>query len=386
MNDYSPSIFIYPIKKPITLLKSEGITLENLHDENEIKYFSKYLRKTISLPRRSANNLSVENFVERIKRFYAKKQIDFINEENPFRFLARTWLMCRFRYDKNNRSRMSITIHRQNGKVDGPKPVYDERDSYYLGFQKLMSFCSFFGFILQRKSGGKYPSSILLHDDPFYINDMKPIGFEIIELFIRHIHYQITSLPLEEGEWEFYPIVEKDIQPLAHKLNEFYSVYERKTRLSYILNQLHLCFNRDVDLRIRIVLLVGVIEVLLTRDSYQESLNKQFQRKLTVVLSQAKFQNAYSPFLIHLKEIYQIRSLIAHGDFQALDGFLRKRVTKRHKKHEHESVLFYVKAEQVLLENYLFYLFDMARELLREYIINPEYIDKLKNTKMRPRI
>ncbi|AMX58949.1 hypothetical protein LBK6_11555 [Leptospira borgpetersenii serovar Hardjo] len=69
--------------------------------------------------------------------------------------------------------------------------------------------------------------------------------------------------------------------------------------------------------------------------------------------------------------------MIAHGDFQSLDIFLNKR-SQRYKEHEDESGPFYSRAEDVLLEVYLFQLFDIVREVLRLYILNPEDIDTLK--------
>lgn len=282
MINFLPSLFIYPVEKSILLSIPDGITLGNLHNEEEIDSFSKYLSKSFESLNYHSNVLSIGEIVHSIKGYYNREGVTFSSDADDLKFLAKNWLVCRFNYDELDRKYAMFQVVRANGKSEKARKIYDERDSYIVNFNKLTLLSNFIGFILPKRSNGKIPRSILLHENSNYLNNTQSQSFNynLMKVLIAHIHYTLPELNIEElvekGEWEFYPLVQRDLNRFCSKIDELTKLQERKVRIGYILNQLKLYTDNSIDHRIRIVLLAGIVEVLLIDPpDYSPSTNKE---------------------------------------------------------------------------------------------------------------
>ncbi len=77
MINFLPSLFIYPVEKSILLSIPDGITLGNLHNEEEIDSFSKYLSKSFESLNYHSNVLSIGEIVHSIKGYYNREGVTF---------------------------------------------------------------------------------------------------------------------------------------------------------------------------------------------------------------------------------------------------------------------------------------------------------------------
>ena len=115
------------------------------------------------------------------------------------------------------------------------------------------------------------------------------------------------------------------------------------------------------------LMLVSIIEFLLThspdtsRFNVEDSIRKQFQLKAGVIISE-HFKDKLSFIANNLKKMYDIRSMIAHGNFFEIEKFVKM------KKKDKEFDFFDLVEE----------LFNYVSIIIKAYIENPNYIESLK--------
>ncbi len=82
---------------------------------------------------------------------------------------------------------------------------------------------------------------------------------------------------------------------------------------------------------INVVLLTSIIEFMLTRNpdfnrfNVEDSINKQFQLKASLLIYQNDKKRNLLKIKEDLKNIYNLRSIIAHGDFENLKKLIKKK-------------------------------------------------------------
>ena len=114
------------------------------------------------------------------------------------------------------------------------------------------------------------------------------------------------------------------------------------------------------DIRVRFLLLVSLIELLIThnpdtnRFNVEDSISRQFRFKTTIMLHREQPDIDLEFHEKRLKQLYSLRSAVAHGDFKALKKY-EAGLSKKEGKEEYmdeivTDVYFYLKA---VLEQFL---------------------------------
>ena len=120
-------------------------------------------------------------------------------------------------------------------------------------------------------------------------------------------------------------------------------------------------------------MLTSILELMLThnpdfnRFNVEDSINKQFQFKTGVLMYMNDNSIDLPKLKLQLKEIYQARSNIAHGNF----GGLAKMLKVAQKKGTDQ---------QVLLENYVHRLYQFVRVAVGAYLRDKAFVEFLKES------
>jgi hypothetical protein len=112
-------------------------------------------------------------------------------------------------------------------------------------------------------------------------------------------------------------------------LDQRFSTFDSDDPLLYAAELLSLA-RSSADTRTSLVNLVGLLELLLARNpdsarfNVEDSLTKQFVLKVGVLLHSEHPERDMSWVRAALRDLYSLRSAIAHGNFSGLDKLLSK--------------------------------------------------------------
>ena len=167
-------------------------------------------------------------------------------------------------------------------------------------------------------------------------------------------------------KYSFRTIIDrsKDIEIFSKNYESAKKVLGEKVKyISKILREIS--ENASKINRIQLVMLVSIIEFLLTHDpsdGSEDSISKQFRLKTSILVKD--YQGLPIDELgQRLKDIYNLRSKIAHGDFKEVEKCLKK-----------------FQSKQIYMCNLIDDLYIYITEILRVYLVEPNYIDYLKKS------
>jgi hypothetical protein len=171
-------------------------------------------------------------------------------------------------------------------------------------------------------------------------------------------------------QWLFLLSIKNDLVFAANNLDTAFANGDAE-KLLYIGSILKIVGNVVSDLKVRLLLLTSILELMLThnpnfnRFNIEDSINKQFQLKTSILMYMNDTNIELTTLKKRLKEIYQARSNIAHGNFNEL-AKMEKATKKRGASGE-------------LLESYVIDLYRIIRVVIEVYLRDKAFIDFLKD-------
>ncbi len=142
-------------------------------------------------------------------------------------------------------------------------------------------------------------------------------------------------------------------------------------KLLYISSLLKIVGHDVKDEKIKLVVLVSILELLLThnpdfsRFNVEDSINKQFQLKASILIYLHDKSKDLKQIQKRLKTLYGLRSNIAHGNFKGVIKFIQS-LSKEEGKEEY-------------FESLIGELYCYIRAILFEYMRDPVFVDFLKD-------
>ncbi len=130
--------------------------------------------------------------------------------------------------------------------------------------------------------------------------------------------------------------------------------------------------NDVFDEKVRLLMLTSIIELLLThnpdtgRFNVEDSINRQFQLKAALLVYQNNRELDLEQLKRRLKTIYQQRSNVAHGNFGAVQDYIRK-LKKTGGEEEH-------------FEDLIIDLYSFVRAIIEEYLKDVRLVEFLKGS------
>jgi hypothetical protein len=125
------------------------------------------------------------------------------------------------------------------------------------------------------------------------------------------------------------------------------------------------------DKKTRLMLLTSIIELLLThnpdfsRFNVEDSISKQFQLKASILIYLNNRTRDINAVKNRLRTIYQQRSNIAHGNFQAVEKYIQS-LSKKEGEEEH-------------FDDLIVDIYGYVRAILEEYLKDQALVEFLKD-------
>lgn len=366
---------VLPFKKKIALSKKFGIELDNPRNKDELDYAYYFLKDRIDFKEdkkllkyslvSDTKAILHLNYLENALRgllkyhknnvYFNKNFLKNYDKRKALDFLIKSWLIIRFNdegFFKELRKEKKRMIRRKEKGLfilEGTEigPQREERTHNFLSILDL---------IFLDKMRGLLGKTIILEED----------GPELNQLWIR-----IAGLVHGRSrfkEFDYFSIADKidEIRDVSQKIDNLSET--QKEKLLFVGETIGNVNNGGGDSKIQFLMLVSVIEFLLThnpdisRFNVEDSIRKQFQLKAGVVISN-KNKTKLDLIAQRLKIIYDIRSLIAHGNFSELKKFIQNT-----KKEDKDFDIFDLVEE----------IFDYISIIVKIYINEPDFIESLK--------
>ena len=206
-------------------------------------------------------------------------------------------------------------------------------------------------------------STKVIDDDPW---------FNFIILSVVSPHFSNRKLDMhDEWQWLFLPSIKENLIVACEALDAAFARGATE-KLLYIGNILKI--TDDVhDTKVKLLLLTSILEMMLThnpdfnRFNIEDSINKQFQLKTAVLMYMNDSSTDLANLKLRLKEIYQVRSNIAHGNFGGMSKMIK---AAQRKGDDLEDPL----------EKYVNNLYQFVRVAVGAYLKDMAFVEFLKES------
>lgn len=376
--------YIYPIKEPIILSKRMNIILDNPRTEEEINRIGRLIQisheksEFFRLPpyhkdkRVMSWDYFIKTFIEKfskndeyvkeIARTYKSK-----NFHNVYEFLAKIWIIARFD-DKNESEKLEKL--RKEHSVEGEAGFFllEDDSPIIAGAKQLVDYSYLFSLLFPKKQNVNR-TSFLLHDRFAEMSTTSPQDDISREVMFFGLCVEGHGRPnRKEDNYYLFPFAKNDLIGTAQLIDEAYSI-DKEARIPYISNLLKIAtFDTDDD-KLKIVVLVSIIELLLThnpnynRFNVEDSITKQFVLKTGILLYLNNKKNDINKIREKLQDLYRIRSNIAHGNLKSAEQLIIEALKKYNYKY---------------LDSYVEEIKKYVRVVILSYIKDKSFVDFLK--------
>ena len=371
--------FFYPINEPIELCKTLKIKLEN-PNPSEIVILAEFLEANFSVESAWFLNIKkARHIVTELAELegevgnYFKKNSGI---ENPFIIIAGLCVIVRFDDDGFNKSiqEEGDEIFESTGSL--PFVLLDDDHPYLEKVNSVVNYLHCLSLLLVSNFDGYNGSSMLLltsdQDIPSRkINSQVALNFTIFYMgqYSNEEKNEASSIAL----WLSFPKHLSNIKLISNLIGTVYKDYPDK--INYIGSLLNTSLNEIQDPNYVLITLVSIIEMLLThnpdfnRFNIEDSINKQFVLKMLILLNYESKNCNLEYWEIKLKEIYKLRSMIAHGDFKGVMKY-KENLKRKLIKNPEDSEGYFEK----IIEN-LYFLIQIS---IKSFLENPKFIELLQ--------
>lgn len=398
--------YIYPIEIEIQISKRFKFSLDNPRTKEEIQLVTQHLEKSLNSPKelyQDGWNANLPIFLtEETKGFasvesalfefeknyskidrYVKKFFEENKDKNLLEKVARMWVIGRFDDEGHMESmKISKSKMKEEGKrgffmLDKGNPVVDNSNN-------LINFSHLISLLLHTEKSDYYGESFFLHQDLLSFQELKIDRFlnQTVMMFAMVSH--TIEIHHEEERWKSILHIREDLIKLCSDLDSIIDE-SNEDKILFISNLLKITNEEINDSRYKLVTLISIIELLLThspnyqRFNVEDSISKQFKLKTSILVYQNNRDIDLNWLKNRLRDIYNQRSNIAHGNFKELDKFLENEVKKLDPK---ENTLYLSKEalKDCVIEDLISDVYSFIRAIMDEYIKDRKLVEYLKES------
>lgn len=388
--------YIYPIENSICLSEKLGLSFDNPRSEEEIEIVKRYIKYSLGSPDKMYEHdramrlpISAPRHIvsirQALRKFsgvnktdeYKKKFLIEVPRKDVFGLLAKMWIILR--YNDEGEFQSLKEFKEEKDKEEGRAGfIMLGEDNPILTNEKTANDFSYLLSLLINTDSNYFGGSFLLHTGHYDLAQPKiDRWLNKAVLFWTFMCYQPDKE--DESRWlvDFSFIKEKAIKT-GKQLDEILDE-KSKDKLLYVGSMLRLCSEEIKDPKMKLVTLVSIIELMLThapdfnRYNVEDSINKQFRLKLSVLMYQDDNKINLTELNKRLSEIYSQRSNVAHGNFAAYDKMIAKEVTKMKDKEDWGDL------KGIARENFVFDCYHYIKVILKSYIRDRNFVEHLKD-------
>ncbi len=360
--------YIYPIEEALELSKKLGFKLDNPRTEEEISLVYENIKVSMDSPDEMykydnqfrfpikeihPDYMSLET---NLKTFYQNSSKDKYIEEfyqknkndSELLQLAKMWIIARFD-DEGTLIELKEDSLKENGLI-----LLEDEHPLVKNSNNLISYSYLLSLLIENDDEDYFGNNFLLHNHSERIRTPK-IDKKMNQTILMFLWSIGDS---KDCTWFInFPCIKDEIIKKATLIEKNLDKESTETLL-YVADLLKTSGQEIKDEKYRLVTYVGILELLLThnpdfnRFNVEDSISKQFKIKVsTLVYLYSEKQIPIKDIQAKLKDIYNQRSNIAHGNFKELEKYLKK-LSKNDEYFDTliTDTLFYIKA---VLESYL---------------------------------
>ncbi len=330
--------FFHELSEPVMLLASRGLVLDNARTDEELERITMLLTRASSMDGVHASMLpgmavhvpwpaGLETVRTRTLNSVVDDRIPaeaaLALMEEVARAAAPQQIICRFdddgAYEALQESRGSVPANAVVLLHDDNPLLTRSREVFEIGQLLALLACD-------EEAEGTLGDAFLLDPKPDWSVEL---GERLTAALVARCLISVDK-PGRTGfkfaDFEYYSA---RLAEVGRRLDDRLSVSEATDPLLYA-GQLMAIAAEMRDSRTRLVNLVALLELLLTRNpdssrfNVEDSLTNQFVLKLGVLLHRESPSLDFNWTRKALKDLYGLRSAIAHGDFARLNGLLAK--------------------------------------------------------------
>ena len=335
--------YIFPIEK-VVLSESLGYVLDNPRSEKEIKIIRNFIEKTfieknkingllapISIRLRFSLEDLKEKFLDEERSNYVSNYFERNKKKSLIDILCGMWIIVRY----GNEDDGFETFEDDREKVF--QMLFSRPDSDFVNnFNDLSYYCHILS-LLANDFEDEYNGDTFLLSNSFYDLFMSSVNANIsetIELFLSNNFLLKTGNYIKT--WLYWLDVQEYLKSCVRRLDSlivqgFIAEKGKKLRpsqqqspkekLLHIGKRLKTSYEHNKDPELVLLLLVGNIEYLLTRNpdtnkfNVEDSIGKQFRLKCGIIIHKQNEGIDLVQLNDELREIYDQRSDLAHGNY-----------------------------------------------------------------------
>jgi len=374
--------YFYPISKPITLSGYLKVEFDNPRTEKEIEYAKRFLTDQYDsgivnvLPPHSKEDVVTLELIAKSFREAYSKEDEYVKDffkgykrKNLFDYFARMWCVIRFD-DEGEVQRIEDAYQEMREKGENGFVMLNDDHPIWKNSESLINYCYLLALLSHTEGNEYFGQNFLIDPDQLkkriLLQHFTP---HLLMLGSANIDYQQERVFQDGISWIFsWKLGSQQILKNALLLDKlFENGYADK--LLYVGNLLGIV-QQTHDEKIKLLMLTSIIELLVTRNpdtsrfNVEDSINKQFQLKASILIYLNNKENDIDELKKRLKIIYQQRSNIAHGNFGELESYKRKLSKKE--------------GEEEYFQDLVSDLYSYVRAIIEEYVKDTKFIEFIK--------
>jgi hypothetical protein len=381
--------FIFPIEKPILFSNHFKLYLDNPRTKEEIDHLTSLFvlsyeseNNTLRLPIESDEPIfTLSRIVENFNRVfqeeskYIEQIVKSYRQEDIYEYIAKMFVIVRFE-DMGEYQRLQ---EEKESEEEGTISLVILEDEHPIikNSNNLKQFCSLLSLLINDEGKSYYGSSFLQEEaieniQKYGIYEGLSSNIMMWSFVIHHAesHYKENKEIKEwdKGMWYFFPYFKEKLLQKSTKIDKFINA-NNEEKILYISKILHLTSNIH-DEKIRLLNLVGLIELLLThnpnfnRFNVEDSISKQFGLKTAIIVYLEHPDEDLEKLKKRLKIIYSQRSNVAHGNYTSI----KKYVDNLPKKEGKEEYF-----DDLIIDSYWY-----LKAVINRYINDEKFVEFIK--------
>lgn len=377
--------WLYPLREPIVLLENPNFVLDNPRSD-EVEKVASLLDESYHLqlkhffsPSDKEEYISLEWIVSRFTtRFggldpYIEDVLMGQKSESVFESLSRIWIVAR--YDDEGMEK-ELELSAEQMRKDGEFGFFllEDDNPITRNSTKLKNYLSLLSLLINSEGDEFFGNPILVNstDSP-----MAGLSFDenlwrnAFIMFLIFATSDDDTIKSDKLAWTCFPYVRGRLLEVIDAVKDAFSKGHGDL-LMYIGNILRVAEHDAKDIRVRFFLLVSLLELVLThnpdtsRYNVEDSINRQFRLKTGIMVRLQHPEINLSDLERRLKQLYSLRSAIAHGNFKAIFKY-EQSLSKKEGKEEY--------FDDVVTDTY-FYL----RASLEQFLKDPDFVQFVKKS------